>query len=345
MEVREMDDSFLRNLSCAVLLDVRSPGEYARGHIPRAVSFPLFTDSERAEVGTLFIEKGKRAALLRGLEQVGPQMADFVRQAETLAPQGKLAIHCWRGGMRSASLGWLLETAGFDVLGIKGGYKAYRSYIHQRFADTAWPLLVLGGETGSGKTAVLHALAKAGEQVIDLEHLARHKGSAFGSLGEEPQPTPEQFENNLYHELCHMDSQRRIWVENESRAIGRVFQPSGFWEQFRKGIYVGMEVPYAVRLRSLAAVYGCFPKPDLIDAFLRIQKRLGGQHVQAAIANLEAGHMEAAAAIALGYYDKSYAMSHLKCAFSRILRFIPNPEASVMEQARELIRFADENKL
>ena len=135
-----------------ILLDVRSPGEYIEGHIPGAVSFPLFTDEERAEVGTLYKKKGHDFAFLKGLEFVGAKMADYVRWANKRVPEKKLYIHCWRGGQRSASLAWLLEMAGFEVKLIIGGYKAYRQYIHRQFDEIKLNLIVLGGPTGSGKT-------------------------------------------------------------------------------------------------------------------------------------------------------------------------------------------------
>ena len=217
---------FLRESNTRVLLDVRSPGEYGQGHIPGALSFPLFTDAERALVGTCYKQNSREAALELGLELVGPKMAGSVREARTLAPHRRLAVHCWRGGQRSGSMAWLFRQAGFDVVTLEGGYKNFRRYVLESFDDTGLQLMVVGGRTGSGKTQVLKELARLGEQIIDLEAIAHHKGSAFGSIGEPEQPTVEQFENDLFQALRMLDPQRRVWIENESRSIGRVYTPA-----------------------------------------------------------------------------------------------------------------------
>ncbi|MCC7464910.1 MAG: tRNA 2-selenouridine(34) synthase MnmH, partial [Saprospiraceae bacterium] len=232
-----------------VLLDVRSPGEYAQGHIPGAISFPLFTDEERAKVGKMYKQTGKEEAMELGLRIVGPKMADFVKQAKKLAPNRRLAIHCWRGGQRSGSMAWLFRQSGFEVATLSGGYKAYRQHLLNYFGKTDLKLIVIGGQTGSGKTKVLHALQDAGEQIIDLEALAHHKGSAFGFIGEQPQPTVEQFENELFHTQKALDPDRRVWIENESKSIGRVFIPLDFWTKMKAAPLVNIEIPFDTRLQ------------------------------------------------------------------------------------------------
>ena len=178
------------------LLDVRSPAEFEQGHIPGAINVALFTNEERARVGTIYKTQGKDEAVLEGLRIVGPKMASIVEQALELAPERKLKVHCWRGGMRSGSVGWLLRQAGFSVEVLNGGYKAYRQKVLQELANP-FNFVVVGGPTGSGKTHVLKALQNSGEQVIDLEGLAHHRGSAFGHMGLEEQPSSEYFENLL----------------------------------------------------------------------------------------------------------------------------------------------------
>lgn len=336
---------FLERNDENILLDVRSPAEFAEGHIPGAVSFPLFTNEERAEVGTLYKKKGHDFAFLKGLEFVGAKMADYVRWAKKRVPDKKLYIHCWRGGQRSASLAWLLEMAGFEVKLITGGYKAYRQHVHQQFEEVKLNLIVLGGPTGSGKTLLLQSLKDEGEQIIDLEKLAHHKGSAFGSIGELVQPSVEQFENNLFVEFWKLDTSKRVWVENESRSIGKVFQPAAFWNQFIKAKYIGLVIPFEERLKYLVKVYGEFPVNDLIESFVKISKRLGGQHVQAAVAFLEAGDLAGAGAIALRYYDKSYPLANLKCDFSRSFLFTPDTTLETRAIAQSLINFSNGNEL
>jgi tRNA 2-selenouridine synthase len=288
------------------ILDVRSPAEYALGHIPGALSFPLFSDDERASVGTTYKQKSKEAAFLLGLEIVGPKMAGFVRAANKLAPNKKIAVHCWRGGQRSGSMAWLLRSAGMEVQVLKGGYKAYRSFILEAFFEKKWQIRVLGGKTGSGKTKILYALRSLGAQVIDLEGLANHKGSAFGFIGEEEQPRTEQFENNLYAALLQLDPSRPVWVENESRSIGKVFIPAGFWDAIKSAPLFNIEVPQSARIQNLLSDYVLEHKEELILAFTKIERKLGGQHLKSALEALEANDFGTAADVALTYYDKTY---------------------------------------
>ena len=324
-----------------VLLDVRSPAEYEHGHIPGALSLPLFSNEERAEIGTLYKQAGPKQALLKGLERVGPKMRFLVEEAQRLAPSGKVALHCWRGGQRSGSLAWLLDLAGLDVQVASGGYKAYRNYILEQFAQRPAQLRIVGGSTGSGKTEVIHALRDAGEQVIDLEGLAHHKGSAFGALGEAPQPTVEQFENDLFEAFRQRCTQRPIWLENESRAIGRVYIPDPFWRRMLAAPLFGLQVPFEKRLARLVKLYAQYPQEALAASFEKISKRLGGQHLKAALEALDAGDYAAAAAVALSYYDKSYAHHTLSKHGEEGVFPFPAENDEPAETARELVAFAE----
>ena len=299
--------SFLQLARDRTILDVRSPGEYTQGHIPGALSFPLFSDAERAEVGTLYKQQGPEAALELGLRFVGPKMADFVHQAKQLSPDKQLGVHCWRGGQRSRSMAWLLRLSGLEVGTLQGGYKAYRHQVlsdfeQLRFAD----LRVVGGRTGSGKTKILRALREQGQQVLDLEALAHHKGSAFGNIGEEPQPTAEQFENNLHKAIAQLDGARPVWTENESRNIGRVFIPEGLWQAMKAAPLYNVSIPHALRLHNLVQDYAQTDPTELIAAFQKIERRLGGQHLKAALEALQVNDFHTAADVALAYYDKTY---------------------------------------
>lgn len=290
----------------SVLLDVRSPGEYTQGHMPGALSFPLFSDAERAAVGTCYKQKGPQQALELGLEFVGPKMAGFVREARRLAPDRKVTVHCWRGGKRSQSMGWLLRQAGFEVSVLSGGYKQYRRYVLDSFSDIKHKLIVVGGSTGTGKTRILHALRDAGAQILDLEALAHHKGSAFGFIGEQPQPTVEQFENHLSAALLAFDPDQPVWLENESRSIGRVFIPDTFWQQMKEAALLNIEIPHEARIANLVQDYTVEDKAALQIAFGRIETKLGGLRYKQALEALERDDFATAADIALAYYDKTY---------------------------------------
>lgn len=292
-----------------IILDTRSPGEFEKGHIPGAVSFPLFDNDERAVIGTLYKQQGKEAAVERGLEFVGPKMAEFVRQAKELhAAQSEplpLVVHCWRGGMRSGSVSWLLETAGLEVVKIEGGYKAYRACARKDFGEIP-QLRILGGMTGVGKTQIIKAMRDMGAQVVDLEGRAGHLGSAFGNLERVPQPTSEQFSNDCHRDLMACELARPIWMENESRTIGKVHQPQELFDALRVAPVWAVVRSEEERVDELCRVYGEADTEALKRAFVRIREKLGGLRMQEALDALDRGDLRTAAAIGLAYYDKLY---------------------------------------
>lgn len=288
------------------IIDVRSPKEFAHGHVPSATSLPLFTDEERAVVGTLYKQQGRDTALLEGLRITGPKLAPIVEEARRVAPDGRIRVHCWRGGERSGSVAWLLDKAGFaEVVTLRKGYKAFRNYVLASFGMPL-DLRVLGGYTGTGKTETLHHLHAMGEQVIDLEALAHHKGSSFGALGEQPQPTTEHFENRLWSGMNKVDATRPVWVEDESLMIGRCKVPQAFYDRMRTAVLYFAEMPQEQRACRLVADYGRYPKEQLAEAVKRIEKRMGPQHCKAALAALAEGDLRTVADLALSYYDKAY---------------------------------------
>ena len=210
------------------LVDVRSPSEFAKAHWPGAVNLPLFDDEGRAEVGTLYKQQGRQQAIQRGLELVGPKLAAMGQQLQQIAQQepGGLRIYCWRGGMRSGSVAWLASTLDLEVVALEGGYKSFRRWVLGQF-ERPWPVQLLGGGTGCGKTDVLHALAQQGGAMVDLEGLAHHRGSSFGGLGQPEQPSTEMFENELAQALVAQEGQAPLWLEAESVQIGRCRLPNG----------------------------------------------------------------------------------------------------------------------
>jgi tRNA 2-selenouridine synthase len=327
----------------SVLLDVRSPGEYEVGHIIGALSFPLFSDDERAKVGTIYKQQGKDIAFQLGLKYVGPKMSKFVQQAILLTPNRKLTIHCWRGGQRSQSMAWLLKSAGFEVQVLQGGYKNYRTYLFDFLLKKQFKIVVLGGSTGSGKTKILHVLKDMGEQIIDLEGLANHKGSAFGFIGEQPQPRVEHFENLLFDALQDIDPQKNVWVENESRSIGRCFIPADFWQQMKNAPLINIEIPFEKRIENLIEDYAKYPASELVEGFSRIDKRLGGLNFKNAIDALENGDYSLAARIALQYYDKTYQHCLDENVSPKILKIDFNTE-SIAEIAQKLIVILKDEK-
>ncbi|RSK49354.1 tRNA 2-selenouridine(34) synthase MnmH [Hymenobacter rigui] len=296
---------FLQGAAEVPILDVRAPVEYAHGHIPGAVSFPLFTDEERARIGTTYKQISQDRAVLLGLDFFGPKMSQLVKLAQKLAPHKQVRVHCWRGGMRSGAVQWLLELAGFQVQLLDKGYKDYRRSVLTAL-DQPRPLWVLGGLTGSGKTDVLHALAARQQPVLDLEGLAHHKGSAFGSIGQPQQPTQEQFENNLAAALQALPTELPAWTEDESRTIGAVHLPVALYGQIQKAPLVLLEIPREARVRKLAEEYGRHDPAALAASILRIRKRLGGLVTKEALAAIGEDDMEKMVSLVLDYYDRTY---------------------------------------
>lgn len=296
-------DEFLN--APGVMLDVRSPAEHEHAHIPGSVSFPLFSNEERAEVGTCYKQRGRDTAVELGLEIVGPKLAGFVQKAKQIAPDRVLKIHCWRGGMRSSSMAWLMETAGFRVSVLDKGYKGFRQWVRDTLAMEK-PVLILGGMTGSGKTAVLHELAHQGAQILDLEALANHRGSSYGALGLPPQPSTEQFENLIALEWVAFNTVHPVWIEAESRMIGTCRIPDELFRQMMQAPVLQLERSRAERVATLLNVYGAANREELITATDRITRRIGGQHAKAAIEHIRQGNLATAIEIVLNYYDKTY---------------------------------------
>ncbi|HEY6505660.1 MAG TPA: tRNA 2-selenouridine(34) synthase MnmH [Chitinophagaceae bacterium] len=292
------------------VLDVRSPGEYNHAHIPGAYNLPLFTDEERKVVGTTYKQESREAAIKIGLDYFGPKMRQMIEYVESLAGNGprQVLVHCWRGGMRSAGVAWLLDMYGFKVYTLAGGYKSYRNWVIEAFTFP-FSFNILGGYTGSGKTYVLDELEKKGAAVINLEKLASHKGSAFGDIGMPGQPTQEMFENVLSHELRAMvkdNPAAPIWLEDESQRIGHINLPHTLWNTMRQSSILFLSVPFEERLKHIVQEYGELDKEKMAKAIVRIQKRLGPLETKTALQMLEAGDVESCFRILLTYYDKQY---------------------------------------
>jgi len=296
---------FLKLRETLPVADVRSENEYAAGHIRDAVNIPILNNEERVAVGTDYKQKGQAAAIRTGFRLVGPRFLEIINRADTVANGNELLVHCWRGGMRSSNFCQIIGMAKIKTLQLEGGYKSYRE---QALASYQVPLqlLVIGGCTGSGKSEILRALCHRGEQILDLETLASHKGSAFGGLMMPPQPTTEQFQNDLFEELLKLDTSRRIWVEDESLAIGKIFLPQDFWRQMSSAPVYHLEVEKPVRVERLVREYGHADRTAFLEAMTNIERKLGGQNFKEAKQKLVDSDMAATIDILLRYYDKAY---------------------------------------
>jgi tRNA 2-selenouridine synthase len=238
-------------------------------------------------------------------------------------------------------MAWLFETAGLEVKVLDGGYKAYRRYIREQFSKPA-KLVVLGGYAGSGKTDVLKELELLGEQFLDIEGYAHHKGSAFGRLGQEGQPTNEQFENNLAERWLKSDFNRIIWVEDESRVLGSCSINDPLFRKMRTGILIKIILPKSERIKRLVKEYGGFDKTLLLDSIEKIRQRMGGLAVKQASEALEKQDILAFADLTLTYYDKAYSHQRADKVPSQIIEIKiekDNPPAT----AKKLLEFVNQN--
>jgi tRNA 2-selenouridine synthase len=289
------------------VIDVRSPSEFIAGHIPGAHNIPLFNDEERAAVGTAYKREGRIKAILNGLKLMGPSIHSKLEQALKISVNGngRLLLYCWRGGMRSEAMAWLFNLGDIETDILEGGYKSYRNHILEDLSLNR-KMIVLGGLTGSGKTHILRYLKDAGEQVIDLERLARHKGSAFGSLGQEAQPSSEHFANILYEDLRHSDKDLPVWIEDESRNIGNVFMPEEFYLNMQKNPSIILLMDIKTRLPRLLEEYSGFSAEELTESVKKISRRLGGGRTKESIDAILRNDFSTAIEIALQYYDKTY---------------------------------------
>lgn len=304
MKSRLLDvDAFLKH--AAPLIDVRSPSEFKRAQIPGAINLPLLDDEMRHAVGLTYARKGRQDAVREGLRVTANWLPLLAEKLGEVSSEQALRIYCWRGGMRSNAMAFLAGLLGIPSLVLDGGYKAYRRLAHVTF-QKPWKLVVLGGMTGSGKTEKLLELKAAGQQVLDLERLASHKGSVFGHLGQRQQPTTEQFENLIFESLRGFDISRHVWVEDESITVGRCFIPRAFFDQMQRAPLLWPEVDRRERARRLAREYGNFAPQELIDAVDKIAKRLGLQRAAQIKDLIIFGALIDAAENLLDYYDKAY---------------------------------------
>jgi tRNA 2-selenouridine synthase len=287
------------------VIDVRSESEYSEGHIPGAINLPILNNHERKEVGTDYKQKGQKDAIMTGFRLIGPRLPQILEEAETVSDGKELLVHCWRGGMRSNYFCQFVSMARIKAQSLTGGYKAYRQKALESF-NLPLKLRVIGGSTGSGKSDILRALASKGEQIIDLESLAHHKGSVFGGLMMPKQPSTEQFQNNLFEEIMKLDVERTIWIEDESLSIGRIFLPHDFWATMNTSPVVEIDLNRGKRIERLVNEYGPADRNEFLEVMGKIVKRLGGQHYNAAKEKLLEGDMYSTIEILLTYYDKAY---------------------------------------
>jgi tRNA 2-selenouridine synthase len=312
MTVRIIEASQAGGLFDAVI-DARSPAEFAEDHLPGAANWPVLDDEQRRAVGTLYKQVSPFEARKVGAAMVARNIAAMIERHALDRPRDwSVLVYCWRGGQRSGALAWYLDQIGFRVHVLRGGYKAFRRLVIDALETLPVGLRfhVVCGKTGCGKTRLLEALGQAGEQVLDLEDLAEHRGSVLGGWPDRAQPSQRRFETRLWQALAALDPQRPVWVESESRKIGQVHLPQALIRTMREqGRCVRLEVPDAARVALLLEDYRHLTLDPagfeaLIDPLVAIR---GHAAVQAWKALARAGRWaECFASLMQEHYDPGY---------------------------------------
>ncbi|MGB7183411.1 MAG: tRNA 2-selenouridine(34) synthase MnmH [Burkholderiaceae bacterium] len=294
------------------IIDVRSPGEFAIDHLPGAVNFPVLSDAERAQVGTVNAEQSSFDANRLGAALVSGNISRLLSgPLATKSRQWRPLVYCWRGGNRSGSLATVLARIGYRTQVLDGGYRAYRRWVVQNLPILVQglDLRVIAGRTGSGKSRILDALAERDAQVLDLEALANHRGSVLGLLPGTSQPSQKQFESRLRQALAHLDRNKPVYVESESRKIGQVQVPESLITQMRASRCHVVNVPVAARAAFLMHDYDHFVRnpSHLIQQLERLRERYGNEQLTAWAAKANGGEWNSLVEELLTtHYDPSY---------------------------------------
>ena len=298
-----------------LLIDVRSPGEYYKGNMPNSINIPLFDNEERSIIGTIYKKYGREKAVIKGLEFIANKIENtvnilfetinFYKSKNDNLEEPNIKIYCARGGMRSQTICWLLDKYNMKSITLKDGYKSYRKSTLDSFKEE-WELVVIGGKTGTGKTKLLKLLDDSNYQIIDLEGLACHRGSTFGGIGMNKQPSNEQFENMIAEKLKGFRKYKKIFVEAESANIGKCKIPHEFYNQMKTAKRIEIIKSKSNRLEELIKTYSIYDEKDLKEAVLRIKKRLGPQRTKIAINSITNKDWKSVCESVLEYYDKCY---------------------------------------
>lgn len=315
-EISLADAVDLQQRKAHTFVDVRSPKEFEEATIPGSVNIPIFSNEERAEIGTLYKQEGKQTAMDRGLEIFSAKLPDFIREFQKI--ETPITVFCWRGGMRSKTAVTVLDLMGIHATRLTGGIHTYRQWVVQKLAEPVKPqLLVLNGYTGSGKTDILHMLQEDGYPVIDLEGMAGHRGSIFGQIGVKPS-NQKKFELLLAEKLVDYADEPFIFIEGESKRIGRVHLPPVLYDTKEQSPQWIIQLPVQVRVENILREYEPEKQPEqFLEAFRHIKKRIHRSIAEEIQSNLENGNFaKAVEQLLTDYYDPQYEHSVARFAMA-----------------------------
>lgn len=341
----------LASLPFDTIIDVRSPAEYAQDHMPGAISLPALSDAERAEVGTIYKQQSPFLAKKLGAALVARNVAGHLLGPLRDMPGGwRPLVYCWRGGQRSGSVAIILGQIGWRVDTVAGGYKSYRQLVVDALYNqpVPAPVVVLDGNTGSAKTDILNLLPGLGVQVLDLEGLARHRGSLFGAMPE-GQPDQKGFETALALQIAGLDPTRPVVVEAESSKVGNLRLPPQLWKAMQAAPRVALAVPAPARARYLTRAYGdLIADPGRLRAIL---DQLRPAHAAEVIEGWQAmagsgAYQDLATSLMQRHYDPRYLKHRARVAEGRFVEItaerldqadLPDLAARVATVARSLV--------
>ncbi len=319
MEWRELAAEELDGLRNPLIIDVRSPSEFAAERIPEAINIPLLSDAERVMVGIIYKSEGDLIARRKALSIIAPKIPQLIEEIVSHKEHTRsIVVHCWRGGLRSEAVSSVLSIAGIPSYRLTGGYKAWRNMVLKELVEGRYDFepIVLYGLTGAGKTELLHELSKREFQVLDLEALANHRGSTFGGLGLAEQPSQKNFEAALWNQLRKFDRSKPVFIEAESRKIGKLSLPDQILEKIKSGPAILVESSLQSRAARITHDYleACksteFALQGVLSMLVRLKGGLGKSRVDRIGGLLNGGSIEEAVqALLAEYYDPLYGKS------------------------------------
>ena len=306
-------DALARLTDFGTIIDVRSPAEFAEDHVPGAINLPVLSNAERAQVGTIYVQESRLKANRIGAAYVARNIAAHLEGAlRDKGPDFAPLVYCWRGGQRSASMATILSRVGWRTTLLEGGYRTYRRAVRAQLYDTPWPtpVVVLDGDTGTAKTEILNRLRAYGIQIIDLEGLARHRGSLLGSWDGQAQPSQKLFETRLWSALQELVPTRPVLIEAESSKVGDLMIPPGLWRAMQGAPRIRVTAPVEARVGYLVRAYRDVAEDHarLAEVITRLPVHIGAEARKAWLALLAERDYEALAReLILGHYDPAYA--------------------------------------